>query len=247
MHAVTDSWLARSIFLLRVPGALRVLRALIALLASTSASACAQTEPPVPLSSLPIVLRASTPDGVGVSGLRAWADGRELGSTRGDGALKATVNGREGQRVVLTFACPPGHHTLDAQRELWLRRAQPLAAQPAALALTVRCDPIARVAALVVRARGPHSGGLPVRVQGELVGQTAADGTAHLLIATRAQHALRVTLDTSAVPAIRPVSPVQTYEMRDADRVLLFEQPFALEARAPIARQDPKRRPYRID
>lgn len=231
----------------RSPLALSVLRALIALLASTSAAACTRSEQPVPLSSFAIVLRATTPDGSAVSGLRAWADGRELGSTHGDGSLNATVRGRQGQRVALTFACPAGHRTLEAQRELWLRRAQPIAHPAAALALTVRCQPIERLAALVVRARGSRSGGLPVLVRGEVIGQTAPDGTAHLLIPTRAQSALRVTIDTSTVPALRPASPVQTFEVRDADRLLLFEQRFAMEARAPILRQRAGGRPYRID
>ena len=228
---------------------LLVRRGSIALLVSLSAGtgACGRSDQPVPLSSLALVLHATAPDGAVVSGLRAWADGRELGNTRGDGSLDATVSGREGQRVMLSFACPLGHRTLDAQRELWLRRARPIAKRPAAIALSVRCQPIERVAALVVRARGSRSAGLPVLAQGEVIGRTSSDGTAHLLIATRARSALRVTIDTSAVPALRPANPVQTFELLDADRLLLFEQRFALEARTPIIRQRLGGRPYRID
>jgi hypothetical protein len=215
--------------------------------ADFGASACARSAQPLPLTELPIVLRASTPDGAVVAGLRAWADGRELGSTRGDGVLNATLRGREGQRVALSFACPPGQRTLDAQRELALRRMQPVARGAAALTIAVACQPIERVAALVVRARGPRRHGLPVLVGGEVVAHTAHDGTAHLLIPTRAHSTLRVTIDTKAAPALRPISPVQTFEVRDADRLLLFDQRFALDARTPVARQPSIRRPYRID
>jgi hypothetical protein len=215
--------------------------------AAFGASACARSEPPVPLAELPIVLRASTPEGAVVSGLRAWADGRELGSTRGDGVLSASLRGHEGQRIALSFACPPGQRTLDAQREVALRRMQAIASGAAALTISVACEPIERVAALVVRARGPRSHGLPVLVGGEVVAHTAHDGTAHLLIPTRAHSTLRVTIDTKAAPALRPISPVQTFEVRDADRLLLFDQRFALDTRTPVARQPSIRRPYRID
>jgi hypothetical protein len=178
-----------------------------------------------------------------------WADARELGSTRADGQLQATLRGVEGQRVVLTVACPPGHRTLDPRRALQLQVPRPVAGagQGATLALTVRCAPIERVAALVVRARGPGSAGVPVRVGGEALAQTAADGTAHLLLTARARSALRVTLDTSGVPGLHPASPARTFEIGDDDRLLLFEQRFQLPPRAPIHRQRSTPHPYRLD
>jgi hypothetical protein len=217
-------------------------------LAALLAAACTRSDRQVPRPALAVVVQARTPEGRAVPELRAWADGRELGSTHADGALHATLRGAEGQRVVLAFACPASHRTLDPRRELWLRAPRPLeGTRSPALALAVRCEPIERAAALVVRARGPRSTGLPVRVQGEVLAQTARDGTAHLLIAARAQSTLRVTLDTSAVPALRPANPVHTFELGGEDRLLLFEQRFRMEARAPILRQRPLQRPHRID
>lgn len=221
------------------------LRALVPL--ALLALGCQQREQPVRRSTLPITLRASEPNGEPVADVRVWADGRELGTTGAQGQLNAALEGVDGQRFALSFACPASHRTPNPRRELRLRAPRPIAGHDAPLALAVACEPVERVAALVVRARGPRSAGLPVHVQGELLGQTARDGTAHLLIRARAHSVLRVMLDTSAVPALRPTNPVHSFELGQEDRLVLFEQRFTVEARAPISRQATPRRPYRID
>lgn len=224
---------------------------ILALLAcATLTCACQRYDRQEPLSplSLAIVVRARTPSGDSVADLRAWADGRELGVTRADGELHAQLQGQEGQRVALSFACPVTHRTLDERRELTLRATQPIAgAQLAVLAIAVRCAPIEHLAAVVVRASGPGVAGLPVRFQGEPLARLAHDGTAHVLVPVRARQPLQVMLDTSAAPALRPANPVQTFELRDDDRLVLFEQRFSALARTPLTRPPPRPRPYRID
>jgi hypothetical protein len=211
-------------------------------------AACKQPDRKEPRSRLAIAVRAVTPGGEPVADVRAWADGRELGVTRGDGRLRAMLAGREGQRVQLTFACPAGHRTLDPRRELALQATRPVTAQrEATISLAVRCAPIEHLAALVVRASGANTAGLPVRAQGQTLGQLARDGTAHLLVPVRARQPLRVMLDTSAVPALRPANPTQTFELRDQDRVVLFEQRFSAVTRKLPTRAPLVRRPYRID
>lgn len=211
-------------------------------------AACQQPARQEPRSQLAIVVRAMTPGGELVADVRAWADARELGVTRGDGVLHAMLAGREGQRVQLTFACPAGHRTLDPRREFPLQATRAVTAQrEATVSLTVRCAPIEQLAALVVRASGASAAGLRVRVEGEALGQLGRDGTAHLLVAVRARQPLRVMLDTSAAPALRPANPMQTFELRDQDRVVLFDQHFSAATRKVPTTAPRVRRPYRID
>jgi hypothetical protein len=218
--------------------------------ATLALCACRPSDRQEPLSvfSLAIVVRAQTPSGEPVGDARAWADGRELGATLSNGELQAQLRGREGQRVTLSFACPVTHRTLDERRELALRAARPVAgSRPAPLVVAVRCAPIEHLAAVVVRASGARVAGLPVRVQGEPLARLAHDGTAHVLVPVRARQPLRVMLDTSAVPALQPPSPVQTFELRDEDRLVLFEQRFGAVVRKAPTRPPPRLRPYRID
>jgi hypothetical protein len=231
---------------------MRALSRTLALLACATLAPCAcqpaDRQEPLSALAIAIVVHAQTPSGDPVADLHAWADGRELGVTRADGDLDAPLRGREGQRVALSFACPVTHRTLDPRRELVLRTTQPLeGSKPAALAVAVRCAPIEHFAAVVVRASGPAVAGLPVLVQGEPLARVARDGTAHVLVRVGARQPLRVMLDTRAAPQLRPANPVQTFELRDEDRLVLFEQRFGAVARTPPTRPPPRARPYRID
>jgi hypothetical protein len=199
-------------------------------------------------------LRAVSSFDAAVADVRFWADGRELGATDLRGTLRAEINGHDGQAVSLFVACPPAYRTQNENRRLVLRRLERKAlSQASDFELTTHCEPLERVAAVVVRARGPSTTGLPIRIGGEIVGQTDLDGIAHLLLKTRPHSALRVQLETSAHPELIPSDPVQTFQLDDEDSILLVDQSFALAPRkhyaghrvaaAPSAAHVP----YRID
>jgi len=200
----------------------------------------------------PLRLRAVSTSQGPVAGVQLWADGRELGTTSEDGSLRARLDGLEGQAVALSSACPPAYRTLEPKRRLVLRRVASAAQSTPALELTLRCEPLERQAALVVRALGPDTAGLPIRVDGETVGQTAADGSAHLVLRVKPHSSLRVQLVTEAHPELLPHNPMQSFEIDDQDEIFLVEQTLA---RAKPRRPSPKAPhrapapllPYRID
>jgi hypothetical protein len=205
-----------------------------------------------------VQLRARTPGGQAVAGVRAWADGRALGATSELGLLGAGLHGREGGAVELSTACPPAYRTEPASRRLILRRVHGAAVSTGGtdeLELDVRCVPIETSAALIVLASsdlGRAVDGLPVRVQDEVIGQIERDGSAHLLVTAPANTTLRVQIDTSAHPELLPRSPVHSFRMQDDTTLLLVEQRFAP---APRARRTPRaappppapRKPQRIE
>jgi hypothetical protein len=213
------------------------------------ASACACGEPPRDAEPFPLELLASTSARVPVAGVRVWADAQELGTTSARGALHAELRGREGRAVTLTSACPPGFRTAEARRRIVLQHL-------GALALRIACEPTERTAVLVVRARAAAPlAGVPIRRDGSVIGQTGADGTAHLMLTLRPGTALRLALDTAGWPELVPRDPVQSYTVADEDSLLLFDTAFAPRpkprpraARPPRAPAlpAPERRPYRI-
>lgn len=217
-------------------------------------SACACSDAAPPPERFAVVLRAQRASGEAVAQARVWADGRAIGATSELGILRAELQGREGTAVELTAACPPAYRTEQPTRRLVLRRVQPPAgARPEPLQLTVHCQPLERAAAIVVLTAGRQAGGLPIRVRGEVVGQTEIDGSAHVLIKASPHAPLRVELDTSSRPDLRPRNPVHTFQLGEHDGILLVEQRFTApappnrRARASAPPLRPPQRPQRID
>ena len=219
-------------------------------------------EPPPGPTPFALDLQAASANGTSVAGVRAWADGDDLGTTSAGGSLRAELRGREGQAVTLTVACPPGFRTPEPRRRLVLQHLSAQRATPGtkapigALALRVACEPTERSAVLIVRARAREPlAGVPIRRDGVVVGQTDLDGTAHLLLRVQPASSLRIGLDTAAWPALVPRDPVQNYEIGDEDSILLVDRTFAIQPAAPAhaPRTAPKpsaasadRLPYRI-
>lgn len=230
-----------------------LLTALIACVGTLGA--CAQ---PVPRP-FPIRLRAEAAPGSPLEGVRAWAAGRDLGTTDAHGQLLATLTGIEGDRVSLAIACPAGHHSDSPERDVPLRRIEGTGGAAGSLDVVVRCAPMRRQVALVVHTEGPAVTSLPIEVQDRRVGQTDPAGVAHILLDERPGTTLRVRVVTSAHPALQPRDPVQTFRVTDEDSVLLFAQ--ALAESRPTTRRRTQRvaplaaapaapaatRPYRIE
>lgn len=177
-------------------------------------------------------LRAAEGPDAPVGDVRFWADGRDLGVTDEHGILRVQITGREGLTLSLTTACPPAYRTAEPQRQLRLQRLRS-AGQPTDLQLTARCEASERQLAVVVRTRGAALGGIPIQAAGQLVGQTEADGTAHLLIRSRPHATLRIALDTRRQPDLIPHDPVHTFQLQDQDDVLFVDQWFETPPRPP--------------
>lgn len=198
-------------------------------------TACA--EPPASLERA-FELRVATPAGGHVAGLRGWLDGALLGETKSDGILRGTLRGGPYQRRLLSWACPAGHEPPTEQRELVLDPQTANTKLPP-LKLEARCTPLDIEAALVIRASGAPASGLPVVVRDEVVARTDAEGFAHVLLRARRGSALTVGLDTNEHPALVPASPLETFQLGDADTILLFDRKLAVPA--------PKIKPARRD
>lgn len=208
--------------------------------------ACARHESLRP-TRLPARIHAHTPDGQGVPGTRLWADGRELGTTDAAGTLATTLEARSGARVVITAACPSAYRTIHERRELALWPLQRPGSgaggrgSDAGLQLSITCEPVELLAALVVRVRAPSAAALPIRVRNRVIGQTGPDATAHLVLRARPDSSVTVELDTSAAPDLEPSNPVQTFQLGKEPAVFVFDQ--TLTRTAPARRAARTRRP----
>ncbi len=101
---------------------------------------------------------------------------------------------------------------------------------------------------VLLRSRGRAN--VPVRLDGELIGDTGEAGVLHVHLRAPEGRELALELDTSEVPALTPPSPRQTVRVDRARPVQTFDVTFELPRREP---QKPKKRlpqratPYRMD
>lgn len=162
-------------------------------------------------------------------------DATTRGVTDAGGSLRTMVSGAPGQRARIDVACPTGFRTRADGIDVVLRRADGDLDTPAAMTLDVQCLPIMRRGVLVVRAPGGTS--LPILINGERTGEVGVAGLAHVPLSLLPGTNLRVMLDTSAAPKLRPANPTQQFSIDDRDAVLAFDQAFVSVT--------PKRRPRR--
>lgn len=192
----------------------------------------------------------SKDDGDALEGAVVRAGNGDLGATGADGALRAELTGTEGQTVPVTVTCPDGF--AGAERPSSVRLAHTRRVDLGGYQATrfeATCTREVREIVLVVRSEG--AGGVPLVVDGRPAGSTNSDGIAHVLAhAERRVGALRVTLDTSSRPELKPKSPTRTYELSGKDAILLFDQTFVTAPKRVLRAAAPKPQkhvPYRID
>jgi hypothetical protein len=162
-------------------------------------------------------------------------DGRPVGVTDEDGRLSLVLRRPDGAVVTLTAQCPPGYRGGEQKRTLALHQTRALGGPSRVpIQTTVECRPEMRKAAILVRS-APH---IPVMVVGREVARTDATGVAHIALPLVPHSSVRLTLDTSQEPRLRPESPSRAFSMADADEMFVFEQPLEL---TPLPRK--KRRP----
>ncbi|HET9929597.1 MAG TPA: hypothetical protein VFQ35_02870 [Polyangiaceae bacterium] len=187
-------------------------------LAVLVAASCAKREPSV--GSYPLRLVVTNVPGEPLSGVAARIDGRSLGKTDEQGVLALTLRGRDGQRLNLHLECPPNHKPPKAPLEVALFRY----AAGSTPELTAVCEQETVAEAVVVRTPGARD--VPLYARGERVGQTDAQGVAHLLLRGAPGENVDLAFDTSERPELRPASPSVRVTLANQDDVLLAEQRF---------------------
>jgi hypothetical protein len=207
---------------------------------ATAGYSCAEQAPITERYTLELLAVEASQDRV--ADVRLWADGRDLGVTDERGLLRARLEGRPGHTVSLTMACPPEYRTVEPERRLSLQRLHRATKATPDFRLSAGCERSERRIAIVVRTRGAAAGGMPVESDGQLIGQTEADGTAHLLTKARPHGTLRIGLRTARQPELIPSDPVHTFQLEDEDEVLLVDQWFARPPR-PATRKAPPPKP----
>ncbi len=250
----------------RLERRLRPLRLSFSLALLSWISACQQQHDP---ELYPVEIRTYDEHGDPLAQVALSADGNPLGHTDESGTLDVALTGREGKTVVLSAQCPEGYRNNLQDRRLKLRRFSRLddtravpAVQRIASAVLVswQCLPKKRLAALVVRASGQQD--MPVVIDAVrtpvdtgrnptgAMARTGPQGTAHILLELPPRSEFRATLDTSARPDLRPVSPVRSFPLEDEDTIFVFDQKFEHSPRPkkPRRRRPKPRRhiPYRI-
>lgn len=221
------------------------MRAVIVLLLALSGCTSARKVP-----SYPIRVTALSDDGAPLPGVKISADGRDLGATDAQGVVQTKLRGAEGQRVQLNFVCPDRYENKGAAPSLTLLSFASIdKSSPQHTTVQVQCAARERQTVIAVRAGQPD---LPVLMRGEVVAQTGASGTAHVLLKERAGSAVQLTLDTSAAPRLRPASPTRIFTVAAKDDFAVWDQPFDLVAmkvkkKAPPPAPPPKHVPYRMD
>lgn len=214
-------------------------------------AACAA--PPARPATYPVAFLARAEDGAPLPGLRLAAAGRALGVTDAEGRLSAELSGREGQTVGLDAVCPEGFEGPLQKPALRLRTFESL--EPGGrgrLRLELTCRARERLLVVAVSAGTKD---LPILLRGEPLARTGAAGTAHVLLRVPDEGAVRLTLDTTAHPELRPQSPSRTFAAKRQDEFAVWVQTFEQAPKTPRKRSPrsaqpapPKRYvPYRLE
>jgi hypothetical protein len=203
-------------------------------------AACAS--PPEP--TYRFLVRVESDPGVPLAGAVVEHDGRPLGASDARGALQLALRGPAGTQLALLVRCPSGSRTSAQTLSVALRPWTDPARQPEYAA---RCRPERR--SLVVAVRAINAPNVPLRYLGREIARTDARGAAHGLLELPADSSAKLVLDTSAPEHrwLRPRNPELKLSVPDYDDVVLFDQPFVVDApKKPAPRVLPPELPQRF-
>ncbi|MBX3250272.1 MAG: hypothetical protein KF901_24050 [Myxococcales bacterium] len=187
---------------------------------------------------------AEADPGVPLAGVVVKANGREVGRSDEFGLVQTMLRGPEGAGVEIAHECPDGHVQPRESQTLRLHDFRSLDGDGrSGLDLTLSCTPARRRVAFVVRTNG-HAD-IPIKVNGQEVARTNAQGFAYVVQAAEPGRTFRMTLDTSELPKLRPQNPYQQFTLGPRDDVFVFAQTFEVEEPRPVRRRA-RRRPEPI-
>lgn len=205
---------------------------MIVFLSAVALASCER--PPEAEGAVSIVFVIESDPGVRVPRARVFVDGAPVGESDSNGRIDTKINGKSGQRLQISHDCPDGHDAPSEQKSLRLRKFEGVdRSRPPTMEITLRCRPLKRLAAFVVRASdGPD---LPILLDGELVARTNGSGVAHFSIRGAPGTEYIVELETRERPRLRPRSPTHLFTLPDADEIFVINQAFDPE-------KEPRRR-----
>jgi len=149
-------------------------------------------------------------------------DGEPAGRTSGDGSLRVPVVREPGRVLRVTHDCPRDHHAATPGVSVRIRRYE--LTESEALTITLRCRPLSRVAAFVVRAKG--GAGLPVLLNGERVATTNAKGIAHFSRSAPPGTEYRVEVDARDHPNLLPRSAAMLVRLPESSELFVVAPTF---------------------
>lgn len=170
-----------------------------------------------------LLVHTRSTTGYRLAAVEIWQGSRYLGASNAQGELSAQLTVAPSTALPWSARCP-GDFTLEHEGPpaLTLPRHH---GRTLAL-LRVRCRPAHQTTTIVVRVTGTDIPSLPILLDGQPLGQTERDGTAHLRLRLPTRRRIRVSLDTSAFTALRPQHPVHTFEVSEHPPLWLIDQNF---------------------
>jgi hypothetical protein len=182
---------------------------------------------PAPVASdvgYPVVVTARRDDQEPVQDVQLLLGTKVLGTTNATGAVQLSLKGDEGDLVSLTAKCPDTYASPEKPIVVGLRRMASGSPPPK---FTVQCVPLLR--SIVVGIRTENGVNLPIRRLNQVVGQTDAQGVAHVLLQAAPRDPVTLTLDTRGDDTLRPQNPTLTFAAPDRDELVLLEQKFTVK------------------
>ena len=172
-----------------------------------------------------VVFVIESDPGVRLPRTHVFVDGKRVGESDSAGLLRTQIYGQPGQRLGIEHDCPDGYEAPSEPKILRLRKFEGVdRSGPLAMEITLRCRPMKRLAAVIVRAK--NGSGLPVLLDGQSVARTNGSGVAHFSIRGAAGTEYAVKLDTGERPWLLPQFPTQLITLPDADEIFVVNQSF---------------------
>jgi hypothetical protein len=211
------------------------------LVASAVGLGCPKAESelaPAPEAPFPLVVSIVSDPGHPVGGAKIVFKTKPIATSDSAGVAKVEVAGTEGDTVSLAVQCPEGFVSPEKPLIVGLRHLAPGSPPPK---FETRCTPVLRTVVVALRTEnGPN---IPVMQLGRSIARTDATGVAHFLLHVKPSEQVTLTLDTSAVEMLRPISPTLQFQAKDQDEIVLLEQKFKLEKKKVYVKVAPRPKP----
>jgi len=207
-----------------VSGGLRRLASLGALVLGARVLAGCEDPPPPPFE---VIVRVESDPNKALPNVPVFGGGKQRGVTGPDGSFKMKLGGADGDAIDLKVECPPGTRG-DASNatKLVIRRLE----GGKATEYPTFCRPAHRVVVLGVRAE--NGANLPIKYLDKVVARTDVAGAAHFALVAAPGDDVRLVVDTSEAPMLKPASPELHFRVVDTDTVTALETRFAIEKKA---------------
>jgi hypothetical protein len=184
---------------------------------------CNLLKPPPP-PTFQATIRVEGDPGQPLAGTQVLYKNKQIGMTDATGLVTFKLKGNDGQVFDLMVKCPPGYESPTKPLSVTLRKLTDPKAQPE---YSVKCPPTLRTIVVAVRAaNGPN---LPVVYLGRPRTKTDQSGAAHLVLQVPPNQPVQLKLDTAEYKDLRPESPSQSLQVKDADEVIVLDQEFKVE------------------